>query len=186
MSQREITIEAGGATPPATVKVWDAFVRIFHWSLVGLFVVAFATGDKIENLHVAAGYGIAVLVAARIIWGFVGSKHARFSDFVPSPSAGMTYIRAMLAGRAPRYLGHNPAGGAMVIVLLGLLVILSVTGFLMTTDAFWGVKWLEHVHEATANLTLCLVALHVLGVVLTSLEHGENLIESMITGRKRI
>jgi cytochrome b len=183
MALQESTIE--GAMPPATVKVWDPFIRIFHWSLVTLFAIAFATGDKSEKVHVAVGYGIAALVASRIVWGFVGSKHARFSDFIAPPATGVAYMRAMLRRRAPRYLGHNPAGGAMVIILLTLLAILCVTGFMMTTDAFWGAKWLQELHEAAANLTLGLVALHVVGVIFTSLEHGENLVKAMITGRKR-
>ena len=177
--------EAGGETPPATVKVWDPFVRVFHWSLVGLFAVAFLTGDEIEWIHVWAGYAIAALVALRIIWGFIGSRHARFADFVKGPSTIMQYLKLGTRLEAPRYIGHNPAGGAMIVLLIIMLIGLSVTGHLMTTDAFWGSKSLEEVHEAFAYLTLGLVALHVLGVVIASLEHGENLVKAMITGRKR-
>ena len=88
--------EAGGLAPPATVKVWDPFVRVFHWSLVGLFAIAFLTGDVIEWLHVWAGYAIATLVAARILWGFVGSGYARFANFVKGPNAVLTFLKQSL------------------------------------------------------------------------------------------
>jgi cytochrome b len=99
------TIGAGGVTPPATVKVWDPFVRIFHWSLVACFVIAYATGDEIERVHVAAGYTIAGLLAARIVWGFVGPRHARFSNFVRPPHGVLAYLRDLVRLRAPRYSG---------------------------------------------------------------------------------
>ncbi|GIK81261.1 MAG: cytochrome b/b6 domain-containing protein [Pseudorhodoplanes sp.] len=179
------TIEAGGATPPATVKVWDPFVRVFHWSLVAAFALAYATGDEIEKVHIAAGYFIAGLLALRIVWGFAGPRHARFGDFVRSPRAVIAYLREAMLLRAPRHLGHNPAGGAMVIALLVGLSATCLTGFLMTTDAYWGAKWMENVHEVLANGTLGLVFLHVLGVVFASFEHRENLVKAMIDGRKR-
>jgi cytochrome b len=179
------TIEAGGATPPATVKVWDLFVRVFHWSLVTLFVIAYATGDELEKVHIAAGYAIATLLALRIVWGFVGPKHARFTRFVRSPRSVLSYMREAVLLRAPRYLGHNPAGGAMIVALIAALLATCVTGVMMTTDAYWGAKWVEEMHEALANVTVGLVALHVLGVLVTSFEHRENLVKAMVTGRKR-
>ena len=179
------TIEAGGVTPPATVKVWDPFVRVFHWSLATLLLLAYVTGDEMEQVHIAAGYTIAGLLALRIVWGFVGPAHARFSDFVRSPGAVLGYLRDVVLFRAPRYLGHNPAGGAMIIALLVMLVATSITGIMMTTDAFWGAKWIEEIHAAFANLTVGLIVFHVIGVLFSSFEHGENLVKSMITGRKR-
>lgn len=196
MTIRNDVLEAGGAMPPATslkarnataplIRVWDPFVRIFHWSLVGLFVLAFATGDETEWLHQTAGYAIAGLIVFRIIWGFVGPRHARFSDFVRAPAEVTDYVRSAIRLRAPRYLGHNPAGGAMIIALLAMLIGISVTGVMMTTDAFWGAQWVEDLHEGLVYVTLGLLALHVVGVVFASLEHGENLVKAMITGRKR-
>ena len=196
MTLRNDVLEAGGAMPPATslkarvptaplVQVWDPFVRIFHWSLVGLFVLAFVTGDETEWLHLTAGYAIAVLIVLRIIWGFVGSRHARFSDFVCAPRQVTDYVRGAIRLRAPRHLGHNPAGGAMIIALLTMLIGISATGFMMTTDAFWGAQWVEDLHEGLVYVTLGLIALHVAGVVFASVEHGENLVKAMITGRKR-
>lgn len=185
MSQASPVIEAGGATPPATVKVWDPLVRIFHWSLATLFVVAYATADEVEKVHIAVGYTIAALVAVRVIWGFVGPQHARFSNFVRSPGVTLAYLRDIMLFRAPRYIGHNPAGGAMIVALLVLIAGSCVTGFMMTTDAYWGSKVLEEVHEVFANLTVGLVVFHVLGVLLASFEHRENLVKAMFTGRKR-
>ena len=179
------TIEAGGATPPATIKVWDPFVRIFHWSLAALFLVAYATGDEIERVHIAAGYAIGGLIAARIVWGFIGPRHARFTGFVRSPRDVALYLRDVALLRAPRFIGHNPAGGAMVIALLAMLIGTCITGYVMTTDAFWGSKWIEEVHETMANLTMGLVVIHVLGVLIASFEHRENLVMAMISGRKR-
>ena len=179
------TIGAGGVTPPATIKVWDRFVRVFHWSLATLFLVAYATGDEVEKVHIAAGYAIAGLVGARILWGFIGPPHARFSSFVRRPREVFEYLRDVALLRAPRYIGHNPAGGAMILALLAMLIGISITGYMMTTDAYWGAKWVEEVHETLANLTIGLVVIHVLGVLVASFEHRENLIKSMITGRKR-
>jgi cytochrome b len=196
MTLRNNALEAGGTMPPALsadarnstaslVRVWDAFVRIFHWSLVSLFILAFVTGDETEWLHLAAGYAIAVLILLRIIWGFVGPQHARFSDFVRTPREVIGYVRSAIPLRASRYLGHNPAGGAMIIALLAMLIGISASGFMMTTDAFWGAQWVEDLHECLVYTTLGLIALHVAGVVFSSIEHGENLVKAMITGRKR-
>ena len=146
---RNNSVEAGGAMPPASiskeleanppqVRVWDAFVRVSHWSVVALFGIAFATGNEIEWLHLAAGYTIAGLIVLRIVWGFIGPRHARFSDFVRPPRETMSYLRDIPRGRARRHLGHNPAGGVMVMALILMLVGISVSGFMMTTDAFWG------------------------------------------------
>ena len=179
------TIRAGGAMPPATVKVWDVFVRVFHWSLATLFVVAYATGDEIERVHVTAGYTIAALLGLRILWGLVGPRHARFSNFVHSPSAVLAYLREVMLLRAPRYLGHNPAGGAMIVALLLMLAATCATRIMMTPAVYWGAEWVEDVHETLANLSLGLIVLHVLGVLVASFEHRENLVTAMITGRKR-
>lgn len=178
-------IETDGAMPPATVKVWDPFVRAFHWSLAALFLLAFATGDEAQQMHIVAGYTIAGLLALRILWGFVGPRHARFSDFVRSPRAVLSYARDVALLRAPRYLGHNPAGGAMIVTLIVMLIGTSVTGYMLTTNAYWGAEWVEEVHEVFANLTVGLIVVHVLGVLVASFEHRENLVRAMITGRKR-
>ena len=185
MTNVDNTIEAGGARLPATVKVWDLFVRVFHWSLVALFVIAYATGDEVEWVHVAAGYAIGGLIVLRVVWGVFGRRHARFSTFVQTPRAVYVYLHDAALLKAPRYLGHNPAGGAMILALLAMLVGTCITGYMMTTDAFWGAKWLEDIHAVLANLNVALIAFHILGVLFASFEHRENLVKSMITGRKR-
>jgi cytochrome b len=178
-------IEARGQTQPASVKVWDSFVRLFHWSLVCLFALAFLTGDESDRVHIAAGYGIAGLLVMRIVWGFAGSRHARFTNFVRGPRETISYLRDAVLFKARRYLGHNPAGGAMIIALLVMLTGTTISGYLLTTDASWGSKAAEEVHEVFANLTAGLVVLHVAGVLAASVLHRENLVRAMITGRKR-
>lgn len=185
MNASTATTEAGGETPSATVRVWDPLVRIFHWSLVGLFAFAFVTGDEWDKAHETAGYVIAGLVAFRIVWGLIGPRHARFTDFVRGPGTILAYIRDALAMKAPRHLGHNPAGGAMIVFLLLAISGIAATGYMMTTKAFWGVEWVEEVHVALVYGTLGLIALHVGGVIFASIEHGENLARAMVTGRKR-
>lgn len=185
MTSQSQATSAGSEPLPAEVRVWDPFVRIFHWSLAGLFMFAFATGDEWDKPHEIAGYVIAGLVGLRVIWGFIGPRHARFSDFVRSPREVISFLRDTIGLRAPRYLGHNPAGGAMVLALLLAISAISLTGYMMTTDTFWGVDWVEEAHEASVYATLGLIALHVLGVIVASSEHSENLVLSMFTGRKR-
>lgn len=169
----------------ATVTVWDRFVRVFHWGLVASFATAYLTGDELEELHVWAGYSAVALVSLRLGWGFVGTTYARFSQFVRSPASVLRYLSDIATGREARYIGHNPAGGAMVIALLAMLVGLGVTGILLTTEAYAHSGALEEAHEIIANGTLALVVLHVGGVALASVRHHENLVRAMITGRKR-
>lgn len=179
------TMEAGDIQSPATVRVWDPLVRIFHWSLVGLFTFAFLTGDEWQKPHEVAGYIIAGLIAFRVIWGFAGTRHARFSSFIYRPSTVAGFLADTMRMKARRYLGHNPAGGLMVLGLLLAIAVISLSGWMMTTDAYWGVGWVQELHEAAAFSAVGLVALHVGGVLVASFEHGENLVRAMVTGRKR-
>jgi len=174
----------GRVERPELVRVWDPFVRIFHWSLVGLFIFAFATGDEWDKAHETAGYVIAGLIAARVLWGFVGTRHARFSDFIHSPATVLGFLRDSVMLKAKRHIGHNPAGGAMVIALLIAISVICASGIMMGMDAFWGEEWVEELHEGAVNVTLVLVALHIIGVIVASVEHRENLVRAMITGRK--
>jgi cytochrome b len=177
--------DAGRPSRPAEARVWDPLVRIFHWSLAITFTIAWLTGDEARRVHEIAGYMIVGLVAFRVVWGVVGTTHARFSDFIYRPSIVIGYLIDTIRVRAKRYVGHNPAGGAMVIALLTMLAATCATGVMMTTDAYWGVEWVEDAHKAAANLMLVLVMLHLAGVLAASVEHRENLVRSMITGRKR-
>lgn len=179
---RHIPRDAGAG---AEIKVWDPLVRIFHWSLVGLFFFAFFTGDVWKLWHERAGYAIGGLIAIRVIWGLVGSEHARFRSFLYSPRTVLLFLRDSITFRARRYVGHNPAGGVMVLLLLAMVTGIVTTGYMMTTDAYWGVEWVEDSHKALVYTTLGLIALHVAGVVLASVEHRENLVRSMVTGRKK-
>ncbi|ODR98317.1 cytochrome B [Methyloceanibacter superfactus] len=169
----------------ATTRVWDIFVRVFHWSLVASLVVAWLSGDDWKTLHLWAGYSAAALIAMRLVWGVIGTPHARFSQFVKSPLAVASYLKEIATGREARHLGHNPAGGAMIVALLATLIGLCLSGWLLTTDAFWGSEMMEDIHETLANLALVLVGLHVGGVLWASFRHHENLIRAMVTGRKR-
>lgn len=171
--------------PGGMVKVWDPLVRIFHWSLVGLFAFSFFTGDEWKSAHIRSGYAIAGLIAFRIVWGLVGSRHARFANFLYRPATILSFLRDSLTFRARRYIGHNPAGGAMVVLLLLMIGGIVTTGYMMTTDAYWGIGWVEDTHKLLVYSTLGLIVLHVCGVVLASLEHRENLVRAMVTGRKR-
>ena len=183
--------EAGGASPPLRaarrpgVRVWDPIVRLFHWSLVITFVVAWLSAEEWHGLHEYAGYAIAGLLAVRVVWGLIGPRHARFSDFLYRPSAVLGYLADTARLRARRYIGHNPAGGAMVVALIVMLATIVTTGIMMTTDAWWGIAWVEQAHRLSVNLTLVLIGLHLAGVFVASAEHKENLVKSMITGTKR-
>ncbi len=170
---------------PEQVKVWDIAVRVFHWSLVTSFAIAWLSADEWDKTHNFAGYIIAGLVGFRLIWGFIGSKHARFTDFVYNPLSVFTYLKDTVYHKAKRYIGHNPLGGAMIIALLLSLVTITASGIAMTSNMFWGVEWVEDVHEIAANLTLVLIGLHIAGVITSSFSHRENLVKAMITGYKR-
>lgn len=184
-SASEEVREAGREPRPAEVKVWDIFIRFFHWSLVSAFAIAWLTADEWDKVHDYAGYFIGGLLVFRILWGLVGTKYARFTQFIYPPAIVIGHLKDTLHFRSRRYLGHNPAGGAMIIALLLSLIVITVTGIMMTTDAYWGIAWVEELHEAVSTFTLLLVVLHIAGVILTSFEHKENLVKSMWTGRKR-
>ena len=180
--------EAGGGAlegQDGMVKVWDPLVRIFHWSLVVGIAAAWLTADVWDRAHEWIGYAVGALIAIRLVWGFVGPEHARFSQFVKGPRETLAYVGRILRGRAERYLGHNPAGAAMIVALLIVISGTVITGWMMTLDAFWGVEWVEDLHEVLANVILVLVAFHVAGVIHASITHRENLVRAMITGWKR-
>lgn len=168
----------------ATVKVWDPLVRLFHWTLAGLFLANFFTEEG-DPAHRWIGYATIVLVAIRIAWGLIGTRHARFSDWVPSPRRVCAYLRDRLAGRSQRRLGHNPGAAVMILTLLAGVLLVGLTGWLLTTDAFWGSGWMEGLHEVLAYGVLGLVGIHVLAAIGESWHYRENLIAAMIHGRKR-
>lgn len=170
--------------PHPPVPVWDVAVRLLHWSLVASVAAAWITRHRLGPLHENLGYAALAIACARVAWGFAGRHHARFAQFVRGPAATWAYARAVGAGRAPRHLGHNPLGGWMVVALLGCIGLLGFTGWLYTTDLFWGYGWLANLHEGLGWTLLGLVALHVGGVLFTGYKHRENLVRAMVTGRK--
>lgn len=167
------------------VRVWDPIVRIFHWT-VALGVLANLTVLRNhETPHVYVGYVIVAALLVRLAWGIVARGHARFASFVPTPRTLLRYTGLLLKGREPRYLGHNPAGAAMMVALMGLVSIIGLTGWMMGTDRFWGVRWVEIFHETSANILIVAALLHVAGAIVESVRHRENLPLSMVTGTKR-
>jgi len=211
------------------IKVWDIALRVFHWALVVCFAIAFISSEESRKLHVIFGYSVLFLVLFRILYGFVGTKYARFSDFLYHPAQIGDYLKGLLIGTPKHYIGHNPAGGFMIFIMLLSLLFLTLTGLKaygvkghgplakheisVMTNAFAGSNekenhdehnnrerrsqekhWTEKkekdefweaVHEAIAYFTLFLVSIHIMGVLVSSLVHRENLIKAMITGRKR-
>ena len=175
-----------GATPPGRmIPVWDLAVRVLHWSLVLSVAAAWLTRHSPGRWHEWLGYATLAIVAARTAWGFIGAGHARFGKFMRSPAVTAGYARAILEGREDRHLGHNPLGGWMVAVLLAMVALVGFTGWLYTTDRFWGIAWVEQLHSTLSDVLFAFVALHILGVVFTSARHRENLLASMLHGRKR-
>jgi cytochrome b len=212
------------------IYVWDLFVRIFHWSLLPLFFVAYLTGDDKGPLHRYVGNAILVLVAVRILWGFVGTKHALFNDFICSPGKALVYLKELATGKAARYTGHNPAAAWMIIFFLANSTLACLSGYAACAakamnpalgfgntfsivetahadddgkrehrgkherrgenlkseseddddrDSVW-----SEIHEVLAQFMLVLIGLHIIGVAISSRKHNENLVSSMITGKK--
>ena len=181
-----------------SLNVWDPLVRIGHWILVSAFLTAYFTADDFLTVHVWAGYVIGAVVCFRLIWGFVGSRHARFSDFVRSPAAAFRYVLSLVQHQSKRFIGHNPAGGLMILTLLTFLLGTVISGVVLygmeegagplaasvaayaDSEELW-----EEAHEVIANLTLLLVVMHVAGALLSGRAHDENLVKAMLTGRKK-
>lgn len=210
---------------PSPVRVWDILIRIFHWALVLSFIVAYLTSEEDNPWHIYSGYTVLGLIIFRLIWGFVGSRHARFSDFVRPPAVVYQYVKSLLAGQPPHYIGHNPLGGWMVIAMLITLFAVTLSGLKVyaieegkgpfaslqsleltpvpaayaedesddddnkegnvqseageADEEFW-----EEIHEASTNVMLLLIGLHLVGVIISSRLHKENLVKAMFTGKK--
>ncbi|MEQ1560568.1 MAG: cytochrome b/b6 domain-containing protein [Methyloglobulus sp.] len=177
------------------IKVWDLPLRVFHWLLVAGFFVAYLTEDDLLTVHVWAGYLVAGLLLFRLVWGFVGTEYSRFSNFLCSPTQALAYVKGLFELKTKRYIGHNPAGAAMIVLLLVSLILTVLTGFAVygadqaagplasigsSNEKLW-----EETHEFFANFTLLLVAFHVLGVAVESYIHRENLARAMVSGYKK-
>jgi cytochrome b len=188
------------------IEVWDIGVRIFHWSLVLFYTIAYISED-IELIHVYAGYVVLGLIFFRVLWGLIGTKYARFNNFIYGKKAALAYLKSLLTKQPKRYIGHNPIAGWMILALLITIFLVTWTGMELYADDGKGPLaagnielisevyadddgeqsesiW-EEIHEGLASLTLLLICVHVAGVLLSSMIHGENLIRSMITGYKK-
>jgi len=173
------------STSTGSRLIWDLPTRVFHWALAGSFLGAYllAEEDGSRNLHVMFGYTVAGLLVFRLLWGFVGSTHARFRDFAYGPDAAIAYLRDLVRGRARDYEGHNPAGSWAIYALLALAAATALTGWLNYNQV--GGETFEEIHEVLANAWLVMVVVHVAGVIVASLAHRRNLVVAMITGRRR-
>jgi cytochrome b len=167
------------------IFVWDTFVRTFHWSLVGLFTAnAFFTNPE-GSLHRYVGYAIAALLLARFVWGFIGSRYARFSDFPPSPGGTFRQVKEILSGRRHAHAGHSPLGALMIYNLLLAVAAIAITGYMQTTIMFFGYEWVEELHEALVFWAEISIVVHVLAVVAESRRLKVNLPRAMIDGYKK-
>lgn len=180
------TASASPVERRAGTLVWDAPVRVFHWLLAASFVLAWLTSEseRWQLAHITAGYTMAGLVAFRLVWGLVGTRHARFSQFVRGPWAAIEYLDALADRRPQHHVGHNPAGGLAILALLALAALTAATGW--AHDARVGGRWMEELHELLAQSMMGLVVLHLVAVVVSSLLHKENLVAAMIHGRKPV
>ncbi len=177
--------ELDSHSKPDYVKVWDLPVRLVHWLIALCFTGAYLTAES-ESwrlLHVTLGYTMGGLIAFRVIWGMIGTRYARFSEFVRSPSAVFQYLRSLLTKSPEHFTGHNPAGAIAVLLLLGLGAAISVSGYALYNDL--GGDWVEEAHELLANTMLAIVFVHIAAVLISSHLHKENLPLAMITGKKR-
>ncbi len=208
--------ERFGMTQENTLPVWDLPVRIFHWSLVASFTVAYLTAEEENIWHIYSGYAVLGLVVFRLLWGFIGTRHARFSDFVCPPTQVLEYIQGLISRKPERYTGHNPAGGWMILALLASLSLVTISGLKLYAieeglGPLAGIgaelrvvgnahangdeaeeeedqqeEFWEEIHELSTDLTLLLILLHVAGVAVMSRLQNENLVKSMFTGRKTL
>lgn len=172
------------ASDQGDVQVWDLFVRVFHWSLVTCVALNFAVVTDGKDIHQWLGYLAVALVTARIVWGFVGTRYARFSDFFPTPARLREHLSAMRNRQPHSHAGHNPLGALMMLALMAVVLALGVTGFLQTTDAFWGDEMMQELHEFLANGLIALAGLHAAAAIVMGRLERTNLVKAMVTGVK--
>lgn len=171
--------------PHGAVKVWDPFVRVFHWSLVSCVLLNYFVIDDGETIHQWLGYAASALVVMRIVWGFIGTRYARFADFFPTPARLRHHIVAMRSGTVESHAGHNPLGALMMLALMAVVLGLGVTGFLQTTDTFWGEEWLQDLHEVLGSALIALAGLHAAAAIIMGRIERTNLVAAMVTGVKQ-
>lgn len=167
------------------ILVWDLPTRAFHWLLALSFAGAYLTAEseKYRDIHVILGYTLLGLIVFRLVWGVVGTRYARFGSFAFGPAAVMNYVKSLFSTQPQHYVGHNPAGSVAIWLILSLGVLSGVSGYAVYNDL--GGETFEELHELTSNLMLAVIVIHVIGVIASSLLHGENLVKSMVSGYKR-
>jgi len=166
------------------ILVWDVPTRVFHWLLALSFVGAYVTAEseRYRDIHVVLGYTLLGLLAFRLLWGFFGTRYARFRSFLFKPGEIASYFFSLFKAKPAHYVGHNPLGSVAIWLLLGLGITTGVTGYMVLQDV--GGDVLEELHELVSNAMLAVVLIHIAGVLVSSVMHRENLVRSMITGFK--
>ena len=164
--------------------VWDHFVRLFHWTLVTCVAVNYFVLDDGKTWHQWVGYLAVALVAARIVWGFIGSRYARFANFFPTPARLRRHIGQLRASRPEMHWGHNPLGALMILALISVVLGLRVTGWMQTLDAYWGDELLQDVHDVLGNVLIGLATLHAVSALVMGRLERTRLIRAMFTGVK--
>ena len=178
--------QLSAVSAPATVPVWPLWLRLGHWALAATVIASFATHEGGGRWHEALGYAALAVAVLRLAIGLAtGDRHARLRSFVHGVAHTLGYVRQLMRGQAPRHIGHNPLGGWMMLVLLANTVACGLTGWLFTTDRFFGEEWLEELHGALGQAFVPLVLLHVGAAVWASRKQRENLVAAMLHGRKR-
>jgi cytochrome b len=172
------------STGTQKIRIWDAPVRVFHWLLVFSFAGAYLTAESEvwRLVHVTLGYTLGGLLVFRLVWGVIGTRYARFSNFVRGPAAVLQYLKSLFAKQPEHHLGHNPAGAVAIVLLMLLGLGITATGYITYNDL--GPGWVGELHDLLANAMLLVIIGHLVGVVTASLQHKENLVRSMVTGFK--
>lgn len=171
---------------PQTEKLWDPLIRIFHWSIAAIVIANYFFNEEGDDWHQWLGYIAVAWLTVRFFWGFFGSGAARWSDFFPTRASLTAHVKA-LANREPFHrMGHSPLGGLVMILMMLCVLSLGITGYMMAeVDYFWGVDWVENVHSWIANSLIALVSIHIAAALFESYRLKENLLLSMITGKRR-
>jgi cytochrome b len=182
---RAATRSPASAQEPASVLVWTLPIRVTHWLLASATIVAWFSANIFDTVHEIAGYSVLALVAIRVALGFGGSQFARFRSFPLRPRAVVKYLGSIVRAKPRPYLGHNPAGAAMALTLLGLLVVSGASGWMQITNRFFGVAWVQDLHTWSSDVVFWLAVVHALAVLLMSYLLRQNLTLGMITGRKQ-
>ncbi len=165
-------------------RVWDPLVRAFHWSLVACVLLNLFVVEDGETLHQWLGYAAAALVTVRVVWGFIGPRHARFADFIPTPRRVWQHLQALRRGEPEHHWGHNPLGGLMVLALMAMVLALGLTGWMQSLDTFWGVEWVQDLHEGLGEWLMPMVGLHAAAAIVMGRIERTRLVKAMVTGVK--